>query len=330
MSRSVFIDISKAICIVLVVIGHFHPPYSPEWYVMLIKVIYTFHMPLFMFASGYLYSLTYREQNYGQFLLKKVRRLVIPYFICSLIIITTKLLSQDFVYVQHPRSYFAFLEMFYIPKAGYFLWFVWALWWIFMLIPFFKTKLQRLFLLGIAMIVHFYPFHLTSNFCLIETQRMLIFFMVGVIVYDNKRYFSICKKVPLFVYLMVFCVLEWLYFRFCIGNPWLAFILAFIGIAFIVSMSLELQKVKNTVINKAFYLLSSSSYFIYLFHTSFEGLAKAILVKMSLFNQETMSNSVSFCLITMFGIGLGVLLPMFFYHYIIKKYNFTQLLFGLK
>ena len=42
MNRSIFIDISKAICIVLVVIGHFHPPFSPEWYVALVKIIYTF------------------------------------------------------------------------------------------------------------------------------------------------------------------------------------------------------------------------------------------------------------------------------------------------
>ena len=43
MNRSIFIDISKAICIILVVIGHFHPTFSPEWYVALVKIIYTFH-----------------------------------------------------------------------------------------------------------------------------------------------------------------------------------------------------------------------------------------------------------------------------------------------
>lgn len=330
MNRSVFIDISKAICIVLVVIGHFHPPFSPEWYVALVNVIYTFHMPLFMFASGYLYTMTYKDQAYNLFLLKKVRRLVIPYFICSLIIIATKILFQDYSYVQHPITYFAFLEILYKPKAGYFLWFVWSLWWIFMLIPFFKSKLQRLLLLILALIVHFYPLHITSYFCLIETQKMLIFFVSGVVMYDNKHYFSICKRVPLFVYLILFFVCEWLFLKDSSGNPWTNFLLANLGIAFIVSMSLELQKVKNRIVKFVFYLLSSSSYFIYLFHTSFEGLAKAILENMSLFSKEAINSSVFFSLMAVFVVGFGVLFPVLIYHFIVKKYRFTQLLFGIK
>lgn len=53
MQRLVFLDIAKAICIILVVIGHYHPDNSPEWYNVIWKFIYSFHMPLFMFASGY-------------------------------------------------------------------------------------------------------------------------------------------------------------------------------------------------------------------------------------------------------------------------------------
>ena len=53
MQRLVFLDIAKAICIILVVIGHYHPENSPEWYNVIWKFIYSFHMPLFMFASGY-------------------------------------------------------------------------------------------------------------------------------------------------------------------------------------------------------------------------------------------------------------------------------------
>lgn len=46
MNRIIFLDIAKAICIILVVVGHYMPDNSPMWYVMLNKVIYTFHMPL--------------------------------------------------------------------------------------------------------------------------------------------------------------------------------------------------------------------------------------------------------------------------------------------
>lgn len=76
MNRIIFLDIAKAICIILVVVGHYMPDNSPMWYVMLNKVIYTFHMPLFMFVSGYVYIATKKDISYGSFLMKKVKRLM--------------------------------------------------------------------------------------------------------------------------------------------------------------------------------------------------------------------------------------------------------------
>lgn len=50
MTRLVHFDIAKAIAIILVVIGHYYPENAPGWYLALHSWIYTFHMPLFMFA----------------------------------------------------------------------------------------------------------------------------------------------------------------------------------------------------------------------------------------------------------------------------------------
>lgn len=58
MSRIVYLDIAKAICMILVVIGHYSPMTAPEYWQQLIRVIYTFHMPLFMFTSGLIYILS--------------------------------------------------------------------------------------------------------------------------------------------------------------------------------------------------------------------------------------------------------------------------------
>ena len=55
MDRLTHFDIAKAIAIILVVIGHFYPSDAPHWYVQMRAWIYTFHMPLFMFLSGYIY-----------------------------------------------------------------------------------------------------------------------------------------------------------------------------------------------------------------------------------------------------------------------------------
>ena len=56
MIRLLNFDIAKAICIILVVIGHYSPDGSPDWYKAIWSWIYSFHMPLFMFASGYIYN----------------------------------------------------------------------------------------------------------------------------------------------------------------------------------------------------------------------------------------------------------------------------------
>lgn len=53
--RNYVIDFAKAIAIVLVVIGHWYPATSPAWWMGIRDVIYSFHMPLFMAASGYIY-----------------------------------------------------------------------------------------------------------------------------------------------------------------------------------------------------------------------------------------------------------------------------------
>ena len=90
MNRIIALDIAKAICIILVVMGHYVPDNSPAWYVLVHDVIYTFHMPLFMFVSGYVYIATKKRSTYGDFLLKKVRRLMVPYLTTSVMVIVIK------------------------------------------------------------------------------------------------------------------------------------------------------------------------------------------------------------------------------------------------
>ena len=131
--RSLTLDIARALMIVLVVIGHYDPVNAPNWYQTLLKFIYTFHMPVFLFVSGYVYIATKKEESYLSFLYKKVKRLLVPYYATSAILITIKLLTQGDMYVKNPVTASAYLEMLYLPVAGYFLWFVMALWWMFVI-----------------------------------------------------------------------------------------------------------------------------------------------------------------------------------------------------
>lgn len=197
MKRIVSIDIAKAICIVLVVVGHYVPANSPAWYVALHDIIYTFHMPLFMFASGYVYIATKKDVAYGTFLWKKVRRLMVPYIVTSMSVITIKLLTQDGMSVDNPVTPMSYLRMFYLPEAGYFLWFIWALWWMFVLVPLFKTPRARQWLFAMSLLLHYVPYGLPLEFCLEQFKNMIVFFMLGVVSFECKLLYRLVNDFSL-------------------------------------------------------------------------------------------------------------------------------------
>ena len=138
--------------------------------------------------------------------MKKVKRLMIPYFVVSAIVIGIKLLTESHVYVENPKTVMSFVKMLYCPEAGYFLWFIWALWWMFVIVPLFKTKRQRFALFAISILLHYVPFATTDVFCLAQFKNMLIFFMLGVIVYDWKNILCTVDRVPKMVYIAAFAI----------------------------------------------------------------------------------------------------------------------------
>lgn len=91
--RLEYIDAIKGIAIFLVVMGHvlawvfpdnvaLGAPDSPS---LIWRLIYSFHMPLFIFVSGFLFGHTTFESlgSYLQKVLIKARFLLVPYFICG-------------------------------------------------------------------------------------------------------------------------------------------------------------------------------------------------------------------------------------------------------
>ena len=79
-SRNYFLDNYKAFLILLVVIGHFiEPCYTNTLFLTVLKwIIFSFHMPAFIFISGY-----FSKKDMG--LEKLIQKLVIPYFIFELL-----------------------------------------------------------------------------------------------------------------------------------------------------------------------------------------------------------------------------------------------------
>ena len=81
--RDTAVDVLRGFGMLLVVVGHL---YSGPW----THYIYSFHMPLFFFLSGFCAARKERQEPFGQYVLKKCRTLLLPYvvfFFLSLLII---------------------------------------------------------------------------------------------------------------------------------------------------------------------------------------------------------------------------------------------------
>lgn len=76
--RIVWIDVAKFFAISLVILGHINVSNSH-----IVNFIYSFHMPLFLFLSGCVY--TVKNNDLKNYILINIKKLIIPYFIWSTI-----------------------------------------------------------------------------------------------------------------------------------------------------------------------------------------------------------------------------------------------------
>jgi len=327
MARLTYVDLAKAIAIILVVVGHYFPDNAPSCYIALRSWIYTFHMPLFMFLSGFIYISFKKEESYISFVAKKAKRLVIPYFAISVIIISIKLLSQRGLLVENPVSPTSYLHIFYYPAAGYFLWFLWALFTYFLIIPFFRTVKARLILLLMSFLLHYvFTLHSIELFAINESSRNLIWFVLGTVFYDyvntpfaqrtNNSYRNIQKTLVV----LLFSIASILFF---FKIPYIQNTLPWLGIAAITALTSWLANFKTNPCVRTLSLIGTSCFTIYLFHTTFEGFAKSLLHKVSFGSDISFTFSAIFCIL------IGVTIPIFL-HFFFQKFKVTRILFGLK
>lgn len=81
-NRLDYIDKLRGFAILLVVLGHLYLPYTKEGALHPVaEMIYSFHMPLFFFISGYLCEITHKIDRNGSiaFIKKKSVALIVPY-----------------------------------------------------------------------------------------------------------------------------------------------------------------------------------------------------------------------------------------------------------
>lgn len=118
--RIEWIDTAKGIGLLLVILGHLKVPYMATW-------IYSFHMPLFFFLSGAVYS--GQKYSFKEYLVKRLKSLVIPYFTFGVIIWAFFAVVNIFVSPES-RMYGSNLEMIkglFVQEHFWTIWFLAAL-----------------------------------------------------------------------------------------------------------------------------------------------------------------------------------------------------------
>lgn len=130
--RDVIIDAVKAFAIISVVVGHsiqygFSADYlrSGAYFDnVLFKIIYSYHMPLFMLISGYLFAYSI-NRDWKSVIKKKSLSLLVPVFAWGAV----KLVKYIIWQIQNDDLTFEEAVIYYLDTSVRHLWFLWAIFW---------------------------------------------------------------------------------------------------------------------------------------------------------------------------------------------------------
>lgn len=93
MERLVYIDLLKGIAIILVVMGHMFVPYTDWLDSSINQMIYSVHMPLFIFLSGFVFHVYTGKHGSLKTIVKRAFALLLPFFTFSALYCYSKDLS---------------------------------------------------------------------------------------------------------------------------------------------------------------------------------------------------------------------------------------------
>ena len=225
-------------------------PFRPEWYTILHKWIYSFHMGNFFFISGFLFAYTYVPihdlKKYWFYEKKKLLKFGLPFLFLGIAFTLFSVLRQHLGIKGFIKGIIA---LFLDPTSSYviYLWFIYVLFSLYLLAPLFviDKRIKYLFLI-ISIILIFFP--LPRLFSGHLFSRFLFFYLLGIICHEKS---GLLKRVPvaicwiaifIFAYISIFksdkfpyavtCLLSipslfwfsWMLNRFLCNKKWIIYI----------------------------------------------------------------------------------------------------------
>lgn len=326
-------DIAKGIAIILVVFGHalqgirdsqgISPTsaYSSIFYIC--SIIYTFHMPLFFFVSG-IFVTSWSRRRFSVALMQKVKTLVIPYFIWT--VITGSFMQLASRYTNNGLGFKNILMSWWVPFSEY--WFLYVLFFTFLIyylfLNFFNNGLN---ILLVTSIVLYFLIPVTPKLWIINfIEQYLVFFVLGSflsksILSAHQVLFS-TKNLYISITLFVVLTVGWIYLfatqEHSVGTNYYKLIMAFSGIWMTLSVSNEIDSklVKCAIF---FNKTGKDSMAIYVMHLLPLAGSRIVVIKM----MHLTNLWVIVILITLISLA-----ACYIVNWIISKLKLGQFLFG--
>lgn len=142
---------------------------GPDWENALFHFAYSFHMPLFMLVSGWLFYKTRLDNceggiiwSYSEIVKDKAIRLLLPGFVFSIIAGALKLAFPDEISRQVGLSLHEIIHQYLYPNDNPMreLWFIATLFWFFLLTPLWRIVMKRVLYIWLTLVtlivLHFY------------------------------------------------------------------------------------------------------------------------------------------------------------------------------
>lgn len=283
------ITAAKGIAIILVVVGHIMAggvSQGNEWFSRLVDYIYLFHMPLFVFISGYVYFRPGRIERllktYNSYIGNQAIRLLLPFFFIGAMIVFGKMIMQHVVHVDNvPDNPFkGLIDLIWHTKESpsVFLWYIYAIFIYGALSPFifkflgYKMWLWVLLGLGIFMIPSTYYLYLDKL-----TMFFVFFCLGGLAIHHEKKYIEIIGDTRLFGFLLILFIASFLLFEYeIIDHKYSKLITGSLSIPVFHQICFYILRGKNIIVH-SFLFLGRKSYGIYLLNTICIGITKGVI-----------------------------------------------------
>lgn len=261
-------DVMQGIAMILVVLGHHRFKFMPEWYEHMFAWIYTFHMPLFIFISGFLVRYSYKGvhnwKEYKQYVTKRIKKFFLPFLIVGTI---GTLATWDFNDINVLLN--NLLNLIISPKQSEvtFLWYIYLLFIFYCIAPIIfnaKTWIKVLLFIGaIYLSTHVIPI---GYLCIDWFTRYFVFFLCGAFVAKNYHKITQHKKICIFISIISFVVFVLMSIVFFTGksNYILRYLIQWVGIPAFALITYMLKKCYTTCYALAY--VSINCFGVYLLH----------------------------------------------------------------